>query len=486
MTQLQQNNIPIGGDPLSVHEGCQATESMRRRLLLIVPSLVMGGADKFNLNLVQQLVLRGWQITLVCTEETRHHWYDEFARHTSDIILLHQKEVGAYPEALKALINSRRPDVVLISNSEPAYLLLPYLRSCCPEPVFLDYCHSEELHWRDGGFPALSVQLRDHLDATLVASLHLKKWMEERGRDSGQIFVRYINVDTEQWLPDPARRREVREACDIDEQAVVILFPARLSPEKQPMLFAKVVKVLVSRYGSLVAVVAGDGELRGELTDFLHHRHGLSQRVKFLGNVPIEKMPALMAASDILFLPSRYEGISQAIYEAMACGLVVVAADVGGQRELVGKETGVLVRGKTEQVLIEGYVEALASLIEDQVVRLRMGAAARELVIRKFTLQAMARGFEDIYTTVLQNRGNNDHLDAACAERHARQAVEYLRAFGKNPSSLAGVQLPWKVKVYALATRVMKPLYFWCVDRRWRWVVALKNGLRKRMGIDDL
>jgi len=459
--------------------------SGKRSLLMIVPWLVMGGADKFNLNLVQQLTSQGWQVTIASTETALDVWHDEFARYTPDIFLLHQTlELQDYPAFLRELILSREPDIVFISNSELGYLLLPYLRSCCPAPVYLDYCHSEELHWRDGGFPALSVRFRDYLDATLVASGHLNKWMQGRGGEAERIFVRYIGVDALHWHPDPSARREVRERLGIPGQAVVVLYAARLSPEKLPLLFAEVMRALVPGHPSLVVLVAGEGELQVELAGYLESQ-GLSGRVSLLGNVPVLEMPALMAASDIFFLPSLYEGISLAVYEAMACGLAVVSADVGGQRELVRAGAGVLVPGGAGGAARDGYLEALAALLGDAAQRFRMGQAARELVLREFSLPQMADGFEELCRWGAQNRRTEfPMLDAAAAEGSAGQAVAYLRAFGRDAAALGRLDLPFRVKLYARITRLLNPLYFWCLDRQWRWVIALKNLIRKGMGVD--
>ena len=484
MSRDQYQSLPLGAagqEPPSL----PGEPSEKRSLLMIVPWLVMGGADKFNLNLVQQLASRGWQVSIACTETGLDVWQDEFARYTPDIFLLHRTlELQDYPAFLRGLIDSREPEVVFISNSELGYLLLPYLRSCCPAPVYLDYCHSEELHWRDGGFPALSVRFREYLDATLVASGHLKQWMQGRGGDAERIFVRYINVDALHWRPDPSARREVRKRYGISEQAVVVLYAARLSPEKLPLLFAEVIRALAPRHPSLVALVAGEGELQAELAGYLESQ-GLAGRVTLLGNVPVLEMPALMAASDIFFLPSLYEGISLAVYEAMACGLAVVSADVGGQRELVRAGAGVLVAGGAGGAARDGYLEALAALLGDPAKRERMGQEARELVLREFSLVQMADGFEELCRRgVQQRRTRFPLLDAAAAEDSAGQAVAYLRAFGRDAAALGSLDLPLRVKLYARVTRLLNPLYFWCLDRQWRWVIALKNLIRKGMGVD--
>lgn len=455
-------------------------------ILMIVPWLVMGGADKFNLSLVQQLSCRGWRITIASTESGNDVWYGEFARYTADIFLLHKMmELKEFPCFLRDLIVSRQPEIVLISNSELGYLLLPYLRACCPAPVYLDYCHSEEIHWRDGGFPALSLDYRNYLDATLVASAHLKQWMEEREGVADRIFVHYVNVDTDHWHPNFPSRNELRRRYGIAEEVAVILYAARLSPEKSPILFAKCMKDLATQGFSFVALVAGEGELKAELEQYVE-RHALRDQIIFVGNVPIAEMPAFMAASDIFFLPSLYEGISIAVYEAMSCGLAVVAANVGGQRELIHDGTGLLITGGINNAAKKGYVEALASLITDPIKRQRMGRAACELISREFDLTKMVDGFESLCEHAAKNRRSvNLVLDEFAASKSAEQAVEYIRAFGKNAVALHLINLPLRVKVYAWITRILNPIYFWFLKRQWHWVIAFKNCIRKAMGVDE-
>lgn len=457
-----------------------------KKILLIVPGLVMGGADKFNLSLVQQLTCHGWRVAIASTETGNDIWYDEFIRYTADIFLLHKMmELKEYPCFLRDLIVSYQPEVVLISNSELGYLLLPYLRAHCPAQVYLDYCHSEEMQWRDGGFPAISLHYMNYLDATLVASAHLKQWMEGRGGVADRIFVRYVNVDTDNWRPDLTARRELRRCYGIAEDAVIILYAARLSPEKLPLLFAECMKALAAQGLSFVTLVAGEGELKADLERYVE-RHALNDQVIFVGNCPVAEMPALMAASDIFFLPSLYEGISVAVYEAMSCGLAVVAADVGGQRELVLDGAGVLIAGVATRAARKRYVEALANLIADPAERQRMGKAARDLMLREFNITKMVDGFESLCEHAAKNRRSvTPVLDEPAAGKSAEQAVEYIRAFGKSAVALHLISLPLNVKVYAWITHIFNPLYFWFLNRQWRWVIAFKNHIRKAMGVDE-
>ena len=73
----------------------------------------------------------------------------------------------------------------------------------------------------------------------------------------------------------------------------------------------------------------------------------------------------LLAAADMFFLPSEWEGIALSVYEALACGVPVVGADVGGQRELVTLECGVLIDRGTEEDEARQYATVLARLLDE-------------------------------------------------------------------------------------------------------------------------
>ncbi|MHC4797754.1 MAG: glycosyltransferase family protein [Planctomycetota bacterium] len=179
----------------------------KSRLLMILPWLNMAESDKFNLKLIQQLSQRGWEVTIATTIPKESKWLHEFANLTPDIFILHNflKPVD-YPRFLRYLIQSRDSDVVMVSNSEVGYMLLPYLRAYCREPVYLDYCHIEDEDWKNGGYPRFGVGFQDLLDLNIVASQHLKDWMVNRGADSKRVEVCSINVDTEKGSPLPEGR----------------------------------------------------------------------------------------------------------------------------------------------------------------------------------------------------------------------------------------------------------------------------------------
>jgi glycosyltransferase involved in cell wall biosynthesis len=469
----------------------------RPRILMVVPWLTTGGADKFNLDLVEQLSCRGWEITLATTVKGDHSWLPDFARHTPDIFILnHFLRMTDYPRFLRYLIQSRQVDLVLISNSELAYLLLPYLRFHCPDIPLIDYCHMEEVGWKNGGYPRMAVEYQELLDLNLVSSEHLKSWMVQRGAQGSRVRVCYTNIDPEIWRGDPKVRMQVRKKLDIPDDLPVILYAARICPQKQPAVFAKTMLKLHRQGVRFAALVAGDGSDFSWLKSFVKS-HGLESRIRLLGRVSNPGIWELMCAADLFFLPSEWEGIALSIYEAMACGLPIVGAHVGGQEELVTPGCGILIERGTEKVEVERYVNAMVPLLITESKRKEIGQAARERVCNGFQIEQMGERMIELLQEAIHLHQEQPRplpspgLARACAT----EAVEYTRLFqlaeglwqevehgGRLPEDRTQRDRPsLRTRVYLKLYRWHEPYYRWYTSLGWTWLDQIRNRLKSML-----
>lgn len=396
-----------------------------RRLLCLYPWMELGGADKFNLDMLAQLTARGWAATVVTTLPSAQPWRPAFARYCEEI---HDLGAAADPRELPArllsVLRGRSFDCVLISHCRFGYRLLPYMRAHAPRPAYVDYCHIVE---GDGNHVRLSLEHAAWLDLQIVSSQQVRRWMGERGGDLGRVEVCTTNVDTALWSPERYRRAELRAELDIAPDAPVVLYAARLERQKQPLLAFEVMRALARRAPEAVFLVAGAGKFAGYLRGAAR-LHGLERRVRLLGPVGNERVRELLAASDILFLPSEAEGISLAIYEAMAMGVVPVSAAVGGQAELVTPDCGVLVeRGPGER---GRYTAALLGLLRDPARLRALGAAARARVAAHFPLDAMGARMDALLARACDLSARRPRPPVAPAEAldSARRAVATVGA----------------------------------------------------------
>ena len=468
------------------------------RLLLIVPWLALGGSDKFNLDLLGQLVRRGWEVTIATTLSGDHPWLAQFARSTPDIFILqHFLRPADYPRFLRYLIHSREMDAALVSHSEFGYHLLPYLRAHFPRLPLLDFCHIEEEAWKNGGYPQMSVNYQEVLDRSLVSSKHLKGWMEKRGAEPAAINVCHTNIDADYWQPDPDRGRRARQKYDLAASTPLIVFVGRVCAQKQPKVLAQTASRLAQVNADFVLVVAGDGPDFDWLKTYIR-KNKLERQVRLVGTLSNTDIRDLLAAADIFFLPSEWEGIALSVYEALACGLPVVGADVGGQRELVTPECGVLIGRGSEEDEARQYATILAQLLAEPEQRQSMGQQGRQRIQEHFRLEQMTDTVLAAYEAARQEREASTApvpglgLGLACAT----QAVEYLRVTtvtdwlwtereqgagqGTGTSLIpappvAAYDHSWRTALYFSVRRRFLPFYEALLKRDRPWLVSLKN-----------
>lgn len=389
-----------------------AANSGGRRILFLVPWMVTGGADRVNLDLIEGLTARGHDITVCATLLADHRWEHQFSRFTPDIFvlpnILHPSD---YPRFLAYLIQSRQIDTVLITGSTIGYQLLPYLRAVSPGVAFVDMCHVEEPHWLNGGHPRFGVGYQDALDLNIVTTRHLAEWMKERGADDTRSRVMYTGVRSVHATRLAGLRAQVRAELNLSAEVPVIVFAGRICAQKRPALLAEILKNTHESGLEFKALVIGDGELRGQFEELVS-QYQLTSHIQMLGSVSHQRWLDILTASDVLLMPSQYEGISIALLEAMAAGVVPLVAQVGGQEEIVGPEAGLLIaHGPNE---LQEYTGAIQRLLSNPAQLEQMSVQCKALAATKLSWGSMI----DKFLTILDEA----HHLSLTLPRHAVSA----------------------------------------------------------------
>lgn len=174
--------------------------------------------------------------------------------------------------------------------------------------------------------------------------------------------------------------------------AFVVLFVGRLVEEKAVDRLLRVWAALPE--GRQVLLIVGDGALRRSL-ETMAHALGVAATVRFLGHRP--DVYRFYAMADVFVLPSATEGLSNALLEAMATGLPVVASDVGGNRGVLTSGSGILVDWRD----VPACASALARLLEDGELRRQLGAAALRRA-QVFAIDSIVERYRDLYRAVAQ------------------------------------------------------------------------------------
>jgi glycosyltransferase involved in cell wall biosynthesis len=189
-----------------------------------------------------------------------------------------------------------------------------------------------------------------------------------------------------------------------DPEVVTIGMISRINHrEKKHEMLIRVAAKLVPQFPRLRFVFAGDGALRAGLEEMVGQL-GLSSNFIFLGDR--RDVPAVLASLDISVLPSSSESLSNVILESMAAGVPAVAADVGGNPELVqnGKNGFLFPEGNEDR-----FAAALQTLITQPELRKQFGTRARELAVSQYSISRIRDQYQELYTSQLAAKSPKTH-----------------------------------------------------------------------------
>jgi glycosyltransferase involved in cell wall biosynthesis len=218
----------------------------------------------------------------------------------------------------------------------------------------------------------------------------------EDGFSPAKLRVIHNGVDTEKFQrAQPDRERLFPGAA---HQTLVVLVGNMHSDVKgHPWLIAAALKVL-QEFPETRFVLAGDGDGRPQFEEQAA-RLGVQQNFSFLGRR--SDIPELLASCDIAVLPSRAEGLPNAVLEYMAAGLPTIASRVGGNSELVEDGvTGLLVRSEDDEALSA----ALLRLLRDPELARRLATNGNRLAVEHYSFERLVREVEELYTELLDRR----------------------------------------------------------------------------------
>lgn len=263
-------------------------------------------------------------------------------------------------------------------------------------PVVL--CSKRGCHERRG-YELASVKVSNFLaDGVMTNADAVREFVHENeGCPREKMVVIPSGVDTERFRPLGAGGFKERLGLDPGRPVVGVVTRSRVRKGVEEFLRAMV--SVRERFAGAQAAIVGEVELDDALRRVVEEG-GLSPDLKLLGRR--HDMPEVLAAFDVFVLCSHDEGMSNAILEAMAMELPVVATDVGGTGEVVRRgESGLLVPPRDPAPVAAAVCEILAAPERGR----RMGEMGRRIVEAGFSARSMVRQMEEYYLDMLRRRG---------------------------------------------------------------------------------
>lgn len=232
-----------------------------------------------------------------------------------------------------------------------------------------------------------------HADAIVAATederRQLVRWY---GAERERVHIIPCGVDTARFRP--VDRAAARAYLGLPECGAIVLYVGRLEPLKGVDLFIEAAGRIEWR-DVTVLVVGGDdpgSPHRAEL-EARARELGLGERVRFVGSVPHEDLPAYYSAADVTVVPSYYESFGLVAVESMACGTPVVASRVGGL-------TGTVLDGRTGYLVPwrcpEPFADRIETLLANEELREGLGRAGVEAV-QQYAWERIAERIDELY-----------------------------------------------------------------------------------------
>ena len=383
-------------------------------ILMIIPWMVTGGADRFNLNLIKNLDKKKFSFTIITTLPSKNEWRKKFEKYATIYDLTTFLEMKDWIRFINYIIRKNNIKLILNSNSEFGYKVLPYLKAEYPEIPICDYVHMEEWYLRNGGFSRDSSSVQDVIDKTFTCNENSRNiFINHFKRKIKEIKTIYIGVDEKKFNPELFNKGDLIKKFKYGkefENKIVISYICRIAEQKRPFLFFEIIKKLSEARDDFIAIVAGDGPLL----------EGLKRKVKeekmdvffvFVGNM--KKTEKIYAISDLTVNTSIKEGIALTSYESLAMGIPVVSSDVGGQKELITEDVGIVVPclqnekeildfNYTEEEIFE-YVFAIQKVINNlKVYKLN----CRKRILNQFTIEKMVKNMEKEFIEIVESPNN--------------------------------------------------------------------------------
>lgn len=199
-------------------------------------------------------------------------------------------------------------------------------------------------------------------------------------------------VDVERYRPASGwEKQEARRVLELQPEAPIVVAVANLRPIKALEVFLEALRDVVDVFSDAVGLIVGHGPEEGALRQVARSL-GIEGSVRFLGSR--DDVPVVLRASDIGVLSSDSESSSNSLVEYMAAGLPVVCTDAGGAREVVSDgKNGYIVPRRAAALM----ARHLVSMIRDGHAA-EMGRRGRERVVERYSLNAVIRAHESLYS----------------------------------------------------------------------------------------
>ncbi len=428
-------------------------------ILFIIPWMITGGADLFNLNLIKGLDKKKFNVTIITTEPNKNVLRQYFEQDNENNKIANVYDLTSFLDQkywlafINYIIKKENINIILNSNSKFGYYCMPYLKAKYPNIPILDYVHMEEWYNRNGGYSRYSSMYSSLIDKTLICNENSRKVLIEHfKRDEKETETVYIGVDEEKFNPDNYNKEELtKKYIGENINKKIITYICRISEQKRPLLLLEIIAKLKKERQDFKVLVVGDGNLLFKMKEKAQ-KLGLSEEIVFLGN--IVNTAEVYRISDVTINCSLKEGLALTSYESLSMGVPVISSDVGGQKELVNNDVGKIVKvlQNEEDIYLEKYsekeIQSYVDCINEVLNNLEFYKSnCRKRIINNFTIKNMIQKMSNILEETAKKPNINKIENGKCLLNNLNIGKELITTNLKNDE----IEYTWECTEYEKA-----------------------------------
>ena len=376
------------------------------RLLHIVGDSRFGGAANIILGLSHVAQAEGWQVDVLTTDPVFQHAVRQHGLGLVNLDVIRREirpvwDLGGLVRLTRFL--RREPYQIVHTHTSKAGFVGRLAARLAGVPAIVHTVHGFAFHEESPihvrrFYSTLERLASRWCDRIVSVSEFHRAWAIELGMCQPGKILAIPNGIAEVGRNREVGLAELRREMGASQGDLVILSMARLAADKGLEYLIEAASILPQTERRVQIVIAGDGPERDRLEHLVHHL-GVTQRVRFLGFR--EDVGDLLAASDLVVLPSLREGLSIALLEAMAAGKPIIASSIGSQREVASHaEMALLVRPADARALSDAIVE----LSGNEALMARLGRAARAVYESRYTEDRMLDTYKQLYSDLLNEK----------------------------------------------------------------------------------
>lgn len=352
------------------------------KVFQVIPSLEMGGAEKFVLDLSSNIDRNRFEVSIISLYECSDSmFYKEAIEKQINVIFLNKKKGFDMGTILRfnKLLKEHKPDVVHTHTIVDRYTIIPCIINRIKRKIHT--VHSVADKEIGSSFARKIMYFAYHfckvvpvgVSSTVTASVKKEYKLKD-------VLTIYNGIDTERYSKKTGRDRT---------ENYVFINVARMSSVKNQILLLKAFKLAYQKNKKIKLLLVGDGPMRSELEEFIN-KDGLHGVVKMVGRC--NDVENQLKKADCFVLTSKYEGLPMSVLEAMSCGLPIVSTNVGGISDVVvDNHNGFLCSG--DERMISSKMLEIAGSKEKQKAFSKNSLN----MSKKYDLKKMVKEYERLY-----------------------------------------------------------------------------------------